>query len=215
MNFSDINVELKELFYQMAEALNESYIHQSKMYKKSAEMGWFPCDVIDFGYVNSVLQGQNALDEYMSEEITIELDYIEKTIIRNNPNRSHIINNAFNLFRDGNYIACIPLLLTQSDGILFEKISKYLYTKKDQRHRVIKTLIEEKPELGFALEPLLADTQFQKTIDNSTAEDKGIAPNRNGILHGDLRHLDYGTKLNALKCISLLSYVSSVSSEVI
>jgi hypothetical protein len=33
------------------------------------------------------------------------------------------------------------------------------------------------------------------------------APNRNGILHGSRKHLDYGTEVNSLKALSLLAFV--------
>jgi hypothetical protein len=57
------------------------------------------------------------------------------------------------------------------------------------------------------------DTQFNAGIREAKPKDKLRAPNRNGILHGSRRHLDYGTKINSLKAFSLLAFVVLVFSE--
>ncbi|KVX02631.1 hypothetical protein [Shewanella frigidimarina] len=73
----------------------------------------------------------------------------------------------------------------------------------------IKDLIEAVPERAIILSPLLQDTEFGARIGKGKQVDKAKAPNRNGFLHGSRKHLDYGTEINSLKCISLLAYVAT------
>lgn len=57
------------------------------------------------------------------------------------------------------------------------------------------------------LEPYKIKTQFSEGIRKSSFSDKKKAPNRNGILHGHRKHLDFGTELNSLNSFSLLAFV--------
>ncbi|MGB2079175.1 MAG: hypothetical protein ACPHV3_05265, partial [Vibrio sp.] len=72
----------------------------------------------------------------------------------------------------------------------------------------IEKIIESSPESSVVLAPLLQDTQFGASISKKSKTAKSKAPNRNGILHGSSKHLDYGTEINSLKSISLLSYIA-------
>jgi hypothetical protein len=60
---------------------------------------------------------------------------------------------------------------------------------------------------GIFLEILRMKTQFSAGIRENSAHKKTLAPNRNGILHGSSKHLDYGTKVNSFKAFSLLAFV--------
>ncbi len=69
------------------------------------------------------------------------------------------------------------------------------------------------PFTDVLLELLGINTQFNAGIRSSSMKDKLKAPNRNGILHGSRKHLDYGTEINSLKAFSLLAFVVLVFSK--
>ncbi len=65
------------------------------------------------------------------------------------------------------------------------------------------------------LEPFKLKNHHNAGISKSSVQAKSKAPNRNGILHGHRKHLDYGTEINSLKCFSLLSFIVYSTKEVI
>ena len=180
------------------------------IWKESAENGWFPNWFMDIGFEAEVLKGQKALDDYMSEEIRSSTTKIQEKLNELYPSRAHILDVAFQLHNSQNYIASIPLLLSQTDGICAQKIGSYLFTEHDKRIIRIKEIIEKSPEKSIVLAPLLQNTQFGASIGMAKQTSKDKAPNRSGILHGSRKHLDYGTEINSLKCISLLAYVANI-----
>jgi hypothetical protein len=148
----------------------------------------------------------------MAEEVSDSLKEIHTDLVRNYPERAHIIDMAFRLHKDGNYIACIPLFLAQTDGICAQQIKSYLFSGHDKRNEFIRDILKSKPKNAVILAPMLQSTQFGASISKKSENQKKKAPNRNGILHGSRKHLDYGTDINSLKCISLLAYISTVFS---
>lgn len=182
----------------------------SGIWKSAAENGWFPNDFITADFEGYVGEGKDSLDRYMITEIESVTENIREQLVELYPARKDIIEVAFELHNQGNYIASIPLFLAQTDGICAQSIGSYLFSERDKRISKIKDLIEEAPEKSIILAPLLQDTEFGARIANKKKVDKAKAPNRNGILHGSRGHLDYGSKVNSLKCISLLAYIATI-----
>ena len=56
-------------------------------------------------------------------------------------------------------------------------------------------------------------TQFGAGIKKSSESAKALAPNRNGILHGSRKHLDFGTERNSFKAFSLLAFLAFVLAD--
>lgn len=185
-----------------------------EIWKTAAENGWFPNEFLAIDFMNYVIEGKDSLDTYMLKELEETSENIHKSLIDEFPERKHILDVAFNLHAQENYIAAIPLFLSQTDGICAQKIGRYLFTEHDKRISKIQDFIEKYPEKVIILAPLLQNTQFGASISKGSRKLKDKAPNRSGILHGSRKHLDYGTKLNSLKCISLLGYISSMFDDV-
>lgn len=80
-----------------------------------AEKGWYP-NWFTFFYTPST--EPLTLDELMAMHLKNNWDEITSKILEFCPNRSHILENAFNLHKSGNYIAAMPLFLSQADGNL-------------------------------------------------------------------------------------------------
>lgn len=159
----------------------------------------------------NIREVENVLAEYFEER----LDNIEKSILKKFPNRKKIIKAAFNAHRRQEYELSIPVLLSQTDGICKEIANEYLFiTKKKNKNK--------KPQTAIYVEKIASDTLLKailsplgQTLPINVSESerkKGFNKlNRHMVLHGE--SLDYGTKTNSLKAISLINYVAQVLKE--
>lgn len=173
---------------------------------KMAEDGWFPNWHTFFYKPQKELKN---IDEFMMAQIDDSFISLQEEIIKHCPNRKHIIETAFALHESGNYIAAIPLFFTQSDGICSEKIA-HLFAGKKADEVIKEMVISNELPLNFItsilIEPFKIDLQISKGSDKAS-KSKHKGPNRHGIIHGNRKHLDYGTRINSYKALSLLAFV--------
>ncbi|MES2908986.1 MAG: hypothetical protein V4688_07470 [Pseudomonadota bacterium] len=173
-----------------------------------ADNGWYP-NWLTFFYAPET--EPSSLDDLMSLHLNENWEDLTSKIIELCPNRGHILRNAFDLHRSGNYIAAIPLFLSQADGICCESLKSFLFTGNETEENIKKLIdsggIEANFFIDIFLEPFKLKNHHNAGISKSTQAAKSKAPNRNGILHGHRKHLDYGTEVNSLKCFSLLSFI--------
>ncbi len=157
-------------------------------------------------------ESQEKLDSYMIEEINYNYSKIKESLLQNHEKRKHILSVAFDLHEQNNWIACIPLFLSQTEGIFSENVGSLLFSEHEQRKEKLQERFKDKAGeyMPYLYTPFESKTQFSAGISSASENKKKNGPNRNGILHGSRKHLDYGTKINSYKCISLLSYVSMV-----
>jgi hypothetical protein len=152
----------------------------------------------------NVEEAQEALVEYFEGR----LEEIEKSITERFPHRAHLIRAAFNAHRRQEYELSIPVLLAQTDGICKEVVNQYLFIKQNK-----------KPSTAIYVDQIAADTYraallspLAQTLPISASERERPAGfdalNRHTVLHGE--SLDYGSKTNSLKAISLVNYVAHV-----
>lgn len=147
---------------------------------------------------------ENALVDYFEGRV----DEIEESIVKIFPHRAHLIRAAFNAHRREEYELSIPVLLAQTDGICKDATNQYFFIKKDK-----------KPQTAIYVEQIVADT-FRASLLSPLAQALPIAAsekersigsvalNRHAVLHGE--SLNYGTKANSLRAISLINYVVHV-----
>ncbi|MEL0654559.1 hypothetical protein V6257_05945 [Pseudoalteromonas issachenkonii] len=202
---NDNSIDIASL---LNDELNNGY---KKRWLQLAEYGWFLHWYISTEIEEIIPKGAKKVDKYMITETESYLAYIFEKVISLYPHRKHILDAALDLHNKGNYIASIPLTLAQADGIFEEKTSKFLFIMK-QRKNVLEQLISS--DLSnlddVSLSPLLEKLNSSLPIRSNDIRDlKKSAPNRHGILHGDQKHLDYGTQINSLKCITLLAHVAN------
>lgn len=173
-----------------------------------AENGWFPNWHTFYFEPDEEVKD---IDELMTLHLNDCWDEVTDQIIKLCPNREHVLRVAIKLHEEKNYIASVPLFISQADGIFCEEIKTFLFAG-DKPKDVLENMLETGDlQRGFfeeiLLEPYMIKTQFSESVRKSSAEDKKKAPNRNGILHGHRKHLDYGSELNSLKAFSLLAFV--------
>jgi hypothetical protein len=150
-------------------------------------------------------------EEALAEYFTGRLDEIEASIIERFPNRQKMIRAAFNAHRREEYELSIPVLLAQTDGICKEVIKQYFFIKQNN-----------KPRTAIYVEQVASDT-YRAALLSPLAQTLPIGAskherpedftelNRHVVLHGE--SLDYGTKINSLKAISLINYVAHVLTD--
>lgn len=176
-----------------------------------AEHGWY----LDFNMLlpnlweikKAILGGEiDEVEEALVEYFESQLDEIENSFSAQFPHRSHIIASAFNAHRNGEYFLSIPVLLAQTDGICKEVVDQYLFMKKDRKPRTAIYVEQVAADTYKAalLSPLAASTPIGAS--EHEREEGFNLLNRHMVLHGE--SLDYGSRVNGLKAISLVNYVS-------
>ena len=152
----------------------------------------------------SVQEVEEAFVEYLEERV----DEIEASIVGRFPSRKKVIKAAFSAHRRREYELSIPVFLAQTDGICKEVIGEHFFMKK-----------KKKPCTAIYVNQIAADTLLAALLSPlahnlpiSFSERKRgpdfTELNRHMVLHGE--SLDYGTKINSLKAISLINYVAHV-----
>jgi len=160
---------------------------------------WEIKEVISSGEIEEV---EEALVEYFESQ----LEEIEKSFITQFPHRSHIISSAIKAHRNGEYFLSIPVLLAQTDGICKEVVDQYLFMKKDRKPQtaIYVEQVAKDTYKAALLSPLAASTPISASEHERKVGFNLL--NRHMVLHGE--SLDYGSKVNSLKAISLVNYVS-------
>lgn len=163
---------------------------------------------------------EKALSEDNIEEAETELiehfernlDKIEKSIIERFPMRAKLVSAAFGAHRKQEYELAIPVFLAQTDGICKDIADKYLFIKSKNKPDVA-TFVDHAytaDTVGAAfLSPLTETLSISESEKKRSKDFNGL--NRHMVLHGE--SLDYGTKQNSLKAISLLNYVATMLSN--
>jgi hypothetical protein len=215
--FGRFLVQNPEFFEQLPHFLNE-FQHLPEQHREAwstaAEHGWYMNAKTPASIMHVALDGQDALDRYMAEHLEEDWIAITESILFAHPERGPILKCAFQLHTEGRYLAAIPLMLAQADGICAQALGAHLFTDHEERDAKLSDMASNTDSfIGILLGVLGIRTQFSAGISKYSAPRKALAPNRNGILHGSHRHLDYGTKVNSLKTFSLLAFVTFILAE--
>lgn len=159
--------------------------------------------------------GETAkVDEHLVDHFERRLDAIEAELVVELPKRAKILRSAFAAHRRGEYELSVPVLLTQADGACIDLTDHHFFLKtKNSKLSEVASYIDGAQDQSGAMFleavkvelPILASEKDRQRI----AADRGWATwtelNRHQVLHGE--SVDYGTRLNSLKGVSLLSYL--------
>lgn len=208
LRFIQDNPNLLEGILQFLHDFKNLPTRQREVWSEAASLGWYMNSESSISMKHYVGQGQNALDSYMMQEIEMDWPILTRSIVEAYPSRANILNCAFELHSEGRYIASIPLFFAQADGICAQNLGAQLFTDKNiRKSKITERLSKVEPFTDVLFEILGMETQFNAGMRKAKPSDKLKAANRNGILHGSRKHLDYGTKVNSLKAFSLLAFV--------
>jgi hypothetical protein len=149
------------------------------------------------------------VEELLCAYYEAKIDEIEESIVEKYPNRQKPIKAAFSAHRRQEYLLSIPVLLAQADGICKEVINENYFRRTRPGL----------PRTAYYVEKIASDT-FTAALLSPLAQNFPIMANENErsesfselnrhmVLHGE--SLDYGTKINSLKAISLINYIAHV-----
>lgn len=207
-NFLEKNPNFLRQVQRFADEIKHFPERQRQAWITAAEQGWYLNAETPVSMRQAIVGGKDVLDQCMIDHLEEDWKAISENIISSYPERREILECAFQLHLEGRYIAAIPLMLAQADGICAQALGAHLFTDQDDREaRLTEMASNADTFTGLLLEILGLKTQFSAGISKHSQARKALAPNRNGILHGSRRHLDYGTKVNSLKTFSLLAFV--------
>lgn len=101
--------------------------------------GWYIANVAPFESWAWAVEGRQALDNRMIGYLDDASDELAARTLALYPERAAILRVAFDLHRAENYIASIPLMLTQVDGICAQHLSKsYFFPKQNASKRPLR-----------------------------------------------------------------------------
>jgi hypothetical protein len=154
-----------------------------------------------------------AADELMAGHFEARMVEIEQFLVKSFPLRAKIIASAFLAHREGLFELSVPVLLTQADGICREASGYHLFLRNNKTGN---------PAVAAYVEGMAGDLMWRAVLSpltemlpiNKSEKERGegfAGLNRHMVLHGE--SLDYGTRINSLKAVSLINYVSQVLRE--
>lgn len=195
--------EFQKIFKEMGEAMKFYAKHIPPSLKRMANHGWYISGDSPMGEsITLAIDLENGNIEKVDRELIKyyngEIRNIISRVIRSYPERAKILNEAKAAHKNRMYFASTSLLLSTADGIFNGLLFKAKKNKKLLKDHLEK--IGHLDDFGMILTEVSAIDAFRrpgKKSDNSL--------NRHGVMHG--YDVEYGTKLNSLKALSLLAYV--------
>lgn len=197
---------------EAAKAMPPAY---RKALMELGQRGWYLDGQMSFStpveYARAISEGKIEETEVALEDhFTMRLDEIEAEIANAFPTRARILAAAFRAHKDGLYACSIPVFLTQMDGICMEVSNKYFFIRENKRPGIAGHVdqLSDNPLAAAMLAPL---TEILPISAPPEARGPGFWQlNRHTVIHGE--SVDYDTKRNSLRAISLLNYVSQMLS---
>jgi hypothetical protein len=183
-----------------------------------AQRGWYLSMAMDFKFLYFLKSYQDAdklknVDALMIIYLRKHLDEIQGYITAAFPKRAAILAGALAAHVRKEYVLSVPTLLAQADGICSELLGTQLYARSKGTPHTAKAVepYSSSDLMSSLLEPLrLAGALNAYDHERSKFPD---VLNRHEVLHG--KSLDYGSEINSLRAISLLSYLSTTVASAI
>lgn len=158
------------------------------------------------------------VDSYLLDFYESNFDTIIEKLKTNHKKRIDIFDEIKHGLKNNLYNLTIPLILTQIDGICYDWTKKlfFIKNKKNEKNPYMPKVSNELIELNSNfmkafLAPFFNDAPI--FAHENKLELYPIEFNRHKVLHG--LDTEFGTKINCLKAISLLSYCEDVLTRII
>lgn len=155
----------------------------------------------------------DEIDARFAEAYELQIESVERWIGARFPLRSSILKLAFEAHRRGEFGLSIPVFFAQAEGMCRDILADdaNLFTsnagKAHSRNKQIESCSKEiSVFIDALLDPLRRVLPMGAAIGDS--RNYPVCPNRHAILHG--YSVDYATRVNSLKAISLIAYLGWV-----
>lgn len=209
-------IELHPNLVRLVEAAKAMPPAYRKALMELGQRGWYLDGEMGlstpFEFARAISAGQIEETEVALEDhFTMRLDTIESDIAAAFPSRARILAAAFRAHKDGLYACSIPVFLTQMDGICMDVGNKYFFIRENKRPGIAGHVdqLSDNPLAAAMLAPLTEILPI-----SASADDRGPGfwqLNRHTVIHGE--SVDYDTRRNSLRAISLINYVSQMLSR--
>ena len=179
-----------------------------------ARQGWYldPSWTIDVPLrARTILldEGSDSLDKTLVDHFELQAQSIVDELCKHYPSREAIIRSAYKAHLSRDYELSVPVLLIQADGISKEQFGHYLFLRQDGNPEISRYIdsLNQDDLLRAFLAPLAEPTTINFSQKERGSVFSGL--NRHLVLHGD--SVDYGTRVNSLKALSLLNHVGRIA----
>lgn len=204
--------KLQSGFQEFTDKLTEETKHSIIIL---AQHGWFISLNMSSSEIvkcaTSVLDDEiDGVDKIMTSYYRNYSDTIREFLTQKFPNRSIVLNDAFEAHNRNKFNLSIPIFLIQSDGICDEVIGIQLYSREKGGPKT--TNYAAQFQHDSFMSALLEPFRIKLPISANERERESLTIenylNRHEILHGE--NCNYGTEINSLKAISLINFVATV-----
>lgn len=215
-NLNRVADNVNEKFREAFTAMEQSNVILHEIYVEVAKSGWYfneASTLLDTAEVVSRLRKKNvdgAVD-YMTSMIKRDYKSNKRLTLETFSSKEKILKKAFVAFEKGQYDYSILILLTQTDSICFALTGSRLFGRTNKMPKTkpyVDKHLNKKSFISAVLQPLADYGEINKTESDYKAGEL----NRHKIIHGD--DIDYGSKTNAYKMISLIFYLSTLVSKI-
>jgi hypothetical protein len=179
-----------------------------------AEYGWYvnyefsPIDIAE-AYKLCKKNDIEGLDVYMSQKVSNQLDHIKSILIKRHFNRLKPLEAAFRAHDSKEFYLSIPVFFAQADGISKDLSQFQFFLNNRDFSPKVSSWAEANPKIWIHI-ALCAALKEKGAFQKHHLQSNKIDITRHSVLHGESN--DYGTEINSLKAISLVSYISDVMS---
>lgn len=206
----------KPVWEELSRRILYTYEKSPEVFYNISRYGWYidiymtPFEVFKFSNMitdNKIAEFDELLENYYEKN----LFRIESDIIKEYPSRKILIEEGFNNFKEKRYASSIVLLITQIDGICFDKCEKLFFRNQNKR-KVYKPEIEAEIRkiknvfLECTISPIETPSVINEHINN--IKNFPVSLNRHTIIHGQDK--TFNNKSNNLKIISLINYIKQI-----
>jgi len=216
-----IGAAVAPLLVQIGTALREMPPRLEAAVTAMASHGWYvdaDQGLDEIETLRTLIDARNTgkVDELLMAHFESRLPAIEEALIAELPRRGKILRSAFAAHRRGEYELSVPVLVIQADGACVDLTTHHFFQKaRGTQVPEVAAHIAATQSPGSAL--FLGPISLELPISASEKARERIAAqrgwtnwnelNRHQVLHGE--SVDYATRLNSLKAISLLNYLVS------
>ncbi len=210
-SFVEMQKLIEPVAREIGRALQELPERNQKALRILAENGWYLDPELSLPELFEAAElfetgAEGSAHQKFCDHFEARLDEIQRDICDRFPNRSRVLESAFNAHRRGEYALSVLAFLAQADGICHELVGVQLYARLHTGIPRLATCLQINgiaPFRASLLYPLVEP--FPISAGREERDSQSDQLYRHPIIHGE--SCDYDTKLNSCRSISLLVYV--------
>ena len=195
-----------EPLYRFSERLSKQPELLERAVHYLAESGWYVDAEMTISEPQSFTrklrngEGEACIAAYYRQRV----DSIENELLEKYPHRKSILVDAFDAHRAGKYNLSIPTLLSQADGIWYDKFSKDLFRERPRHQTSNEYVVHLQNSFLESIFSIFNET-IPLWISERERDPAFSGLNRHQIVHGEV--VDFGNENNSLMCISFIGFL--------